>query len=542
MRNLSQIALFAVLLGLASCDTFRPAGTPRGTAPNSKVAPAMYTSSDRNVDYVTNFKNSAIMEMERGGVPASIILAQGILESGAGSSDLAQSANNHFGIKCSSNWNGSTYYKKDDDRDASGNLKESCFRKYKDVSESFHDHAEFLRDPKKYNRYGFLFNLSKTDYKGWARGLQSAGYATNPTYSDQLVNLIERYELYKYDQQASAGTPPGTGTNPNGTPTQPSLPVITPNGPEVPAAQRIGRVNDVKVVLSRNGESLSDISNVFNLNTDKVVNYNDHGYTPGFRLKENTRIFIQPKKDKWRGRTAEHFVREGQTMFDISQIYGVKLDKLINRNNMQKGEEPAINEKVCLRGTRERNNVIQLRNLALDPVKTDPAVNPPVNPMPNRPVTTDSGNGEELPFEIGGDPQPAKPSTPTQPGKPSTTWPTNPSTTPQPPANNGWGTPTTPTNPPTGNGWGSTPNSPTQPTNPDGWGPTPTNPPPTPGGWTKPTTPTTPTVPADGFHTVVKGDTLFNISRRYNQTPLKIKQLNNMTDDVVKIGQRLRVK
>jgi flagellum-specific peptidoglycan hydrolase FlgJ len=130
--------------------------------------------------------------MKRYEIPASITLAQGLLESGNGNSPLARYANNHFGIKCTPDWSGDKYYKDDDKRN-------DCFRVYSDAEESFEDHSKFLQRP----RYSALYRLKTTDYKGWARGLKDAGYATNPQYPQLLINLIERYELYQYDDKNS---------------------------------------------------------------------------------------------------------------------------------------------------------------------------------------------------------------------------------------------------------------------------------------------------------------------------------------------------
>lgn len=142
--------------------------------------------------YIEAFKNIAISEMNKYGIPASIKLAQGILESGSGSSELAKYANNHFGIKCTSDWRGKAYYKDDDQKD-------DCFRVYNDPQESYKDHSQFL----KRKRYAALFELDKNDYKNWAIGLKNAGYATNPRYPDLLISLIERYKLYQFDQPES---------------------------------------------------------------------------------------------------------------------------------------------------------------------------------------------------------------------------------------------------------------------------------------------------------------------------------------------------
>lgn len=144
------------------------------------------------LSYIETFKGVAIEEMNRYGIPASITLAQGIIESGSGNSSLAKYANNHFGIKCTSEWHGKAYYKDDD-------KSNDCFRVYKDARESYKDHSEFL----KRKRYSGLFELDKNDYVNWAKGLKQAGYATNPNYPNLLINTIEKYQLHQYDQPES---------------------------------------------------------------------------------------------------------------------------------------------------------------------------------------------------------------------------------------------------------------------------------------------------------------------------------------------------
>ena len=151
--------------------------------------------------YIDQYKDIAIQEMDRTGIPASIKLAQAILESDAGRSNLATKAKNHFGIKCGYDWKGPTFKKKDDDRDRRGKLIKSCFRSYKDPRSSFIDHSEFLLDPNKEHRYGPLFEIPKKQYKKWAKGLKKSGYATNPKYDKLLIDLIERYALYKFDKE-----------------------------------------------------------------------------------------------------------------------------------------------------------------------------------------------------------------------------------------------------------------------------------------------------------------------------------------------------
>ena len=149
-------------------------------------------------NYIESYKELAIVEMYRSGVPASITIAQALLESNFGESDLAKNANNHFGIKCKSYWTGIKYYHKDDDLDINGELIESCFRAYETVFDSYVDHSNFLMYTPHYKH---LFNLSQKDYKNWAIGLKKSGYATDPKYSEKLIRFIERYELHKLDEQ-----------------------------------------------------------------------------------------------------------------------------------------------------------------------------------------------------------------------------------------------------------------------------------------------------------------------------------------------------
>jgi flagellum-specific peptidoglycan hydrolase FlgJ len=183
MRTFALLLVF--LVTFTSCHTHRKA------LRRQEAQRAAQKSSERKYttqDYIAIYKDVAIRQAHKYGIPASIILAQGILESNNGNSELARNANNHFGIKCTNEWNGKTY-RVDDDK------PNECFRRYPTVDASYKDHSEFL----KRSRYAGLFYLRKTDYKGWAKGLKKAGYATNPKYPELLINLIERYDLDKYD-------------------------------------------------------------------------------------------------------------------------------------------------------------------------------------------------------------------------------------------------------------------------------------------------------------------------------------------------------
>ena len=179
-------------------------------------------AQDRQL-YIEQYKDIAIVEMHRTGIPASIKLAQGILESNAGLSMLAVKANNHFGMKCGSEWRGKTMLRKDDDRNAQGKLIKSCFRVFESAQESFVAHSEFLLDPNKKYRYGFLFDFDSDDYRSWAYGLKKAGYATNPKYPELLIRIIEDYRLADIDMEALAmiaqvetGTPEKLGKKKKG--------------------------------------------------------------------------------------------------------------------------------------------------------------------------------------------------------------------------------------------------------------------------------------------------------------------------------------
>lgn len=187
MKNRLLLLLLAVVF-FSACKTAQYSRNNRQiekSATKGKGEIPSYTT----LSYIDKFKGVAIEEMNQYGIPASITLAQGILESGNGNSSLAKYANNHFGVKVTSDWKGKGYYKDDDKRN-------DCFRVYNDARESYKDHSDFL----KRKRYAALFELDKNDYKNWALGLKQAGYATNPKYPELLINLIEKYRLYEYDQ------------------------------------------------------------------------------------------------------------------------------------------------------------------------------------------------------------------------------------------------------------------------------------------------------------------------------------------------------
>lgn len=225
-------------------------------------------------EYIEKYKEDAIKEMHHSGVPASITLAQGILESGDGNSPLALYANNHFGIKCHSAWQGETFIMDDDE-------KNECFRKYPTAYESFKDHSEFLTSR---SRYAALFQLKITDYEGWAKGLKAAGYATNPKYADLLIALIEKHELNKYDNYAKV----------------PSKTIEKNKSSSQLAANHNKRVvklhNKIKYTVVNKGDDAKSIAQDFDMNIRQILNYND--LNKNDKLNEGDVVYLQPKKIK----------------------------------------------------------------------------------------------------------------------------------------------------------------------------------------------------------------------------------------------------
>ena len=274
-------------------------------------------------EYIELYKDDAIREMQKSGVPASITLAQGILESGDGNSPLAVYAKNHFGVKCHKNWDGETMRLDDDE-------KNECFRKYKTVYESFRDHSEFLQTRA---HYEFLFDLKTTDYKGWANGLKKAGYATNPKYADILIKLIEDNHLDQYDNYAKV--PPKKLTK------QRSSNVLATNK----ESRIIKSYNHIKYIKIKEGDTFYRIAKDYQLNLWQIYKYNDLNQNDVLKIGDI--IYLQPKKNS--AFEDFHIVKTGETMRTISQTYGVKLKKLYKKNKMIVGTQPNVGDKIFLK-------------------------------------------------------------------------------------------------------------------------------------------------------------------------------------------------
>ena len=263
------------------------------------------TRNKQYEDYIKKYRELAVDEMKKYHIPASITLAQGLLESGAGQSTLARKSNNHFGIKCGSDWNGKTVSHDDDARG-------ECFRAYKHPKQSYEDHSKFLAGRP---RYASLFKLKITDYKGWARGLKKAGYATNPRYADQLIDIIELYDLYKYDKK---GGLKWMKENPN--PHQPYI------------------ANDLVYIVVRSGDSWKSISKEFDISQRKLRKYND--LYKGYTLQVGDILYLEKKNKKAGKEHIVHVLRAGESMYSISQKYGIRLKNLYKLNKMDV-EDPA---------------------------------------------------------------------------------------------------------------------------------------------------------------------------------------------------------
>ncbi len=304
--------------------------------------------------YVSLYAPIAVMEMKRVGIPASIKLAQGLLESDLGRSPMAVQANNHFGIKCGGNWEGETFYKLDDDTDTLGNIIQSCFRAYATPQESFVAHSDFLTDPSKRSRYGFLFQLSTTDYVGWANGLKFAGYATDPSYPSKIINLIENYQLYLYDEAADTVAENASSEGEMRDEvviqsTQKANQGSSKNG--IYTYPRMSK-NGLKMVLSHGGESVAELAKKVGISIHELMEYNEELIFPDMNLKPNEIVYLEKKHKLYTNKeNAYHTVKSGESVYYISQLYGVRLETLRARNHIPYDAEPLVGEKLYLSKT-----------------------------------------------------------------------------------------------------------------------------------------------------------------------------------------------
>lgn len=288
--------------------------------------------SQAYLNYIENYAQLAVIQQKEFGIPASITLAQGLLESGAGQSYFVRNSNNHFGIKCH-DWTGDKVYQDDD-------AKGECFRKYDNVLESYRDHSLFLKNKP---RYAFLFNYNPKNYEAWAHGLKKAGYATDPTYAYKLISIIENYELHKYDLEKE---PKGwvlseKNKDKNNNEYRP-IGNITAEGNHI-----VYKNNRVRFVVSEQGDTYGSIADELGISERKIREYNE--VEPFTILKTGIQVYIQRKKTKAAKGIDFHVIKSGESMYSISQNYAIRLQKLYDLNQMSYTEVARVGKVLILR-------------------------------------------------------------------------------------------------------------------------------------------------------------------------------------------------
>lgn len=556
------------------------------------ICTSVFGFSQTKKDYIYDYAKLAVNEMEVARIPASITLAQGILESRYGTSELASKSNNHFGIKCHKSWNGQSV-KYDDD------AKDECFRKYLTAAESFRDHSSFLSTR---GRYSDLFKLSIYDYKGWAKGLRKAGYATNPKYADHLIKIIEEEQLYVFDRMASHEVDPYIASlrnnvrpnevfvvkveekkvdKPANKPSQQPVQtasvkkVITVQGgpaaaPEddIVQSRDIFIENDIKAVFSFTKDTPAALAAMYDVPIKRLYKYNEW---PEY-LNEFTwgmKVYLQPKRSKSRDISQlYHKVKQGETMYQIAQHYGIKTEKLYKWNLMSqdKREQPRAGEmislrkkvsvKPLLRRPQDKFSVEQMpqQNQDKEVVVTSeatpqkavtqkpteqpvakpqkPVIQQPQTEPTSKPATAQTGNQPQTTTE---DPWATYPSTKTEEQRKAEEKTTTPKTNGQqqgsgrsiiydntPPVNQ---QPVKAYEPPKN----QTKQKPQTSSNSTVLNP-------------KPATQPKPEVNNTQYHKVVKGDTLYSLSKKYGVSVTQIKEWNNLSGNTIKLGQRLAIK
>ena len=288
------------------------------------TAQAQHRNSRYN-EYIKKYAPLAVEQMQKYKVPASITLSQGLLESGAGMSRLARQSNNHFGIKCHNGWRGPSVRHDDD-------APKECFRAYNTVRESYEDHSLFL---KRGPRYASLFQLKSTDYRGWARGLKKAGYATDPSYANRLITIIEDYELYKYDQQ-------GLGKR-DARRWEKEL----KKKPWLANPHQVRIANGLAYVVARDGDTFQLLGKELDISWRKLVKYNE--LDKDYPLEAGDIIYLKEKNKRYQGADIYYVVRDGDSMHSIAQRYGVRLKTLYKLNAKRPDFVPEVGERIWLK-------------------------------------------------------------------------------------------------------------------------------------------------------------------------------------------------
>ncbi len=283
-------------------------------------------------DYIKQYQLLAIKEMGRSGIPASIKMAQAVLESGNGNSELSRKSNNHFGIKCKRHWKGKKVYY-DDDR------KNECFRKYRTVEDSYIDHTNFLMSNP---RYAFLFELPPDDYRGWAKGLKQAGYATARHYDKSLIKIIEENKLYRLDHKEAFEPLQAQYENQKLNEGMSDRITINPF-----KSHEVITINGLEAVIARKGDTYEIIAQEMDMKPWEIYKFNDR--PEGYKPRAREVVYIEKKKRRAPRNQLTHIAQQGETMHYISQLYGIRLKPLIRRNRMDLGQQPQPGEVVNLR-------------------------------------------------------------------------------------------------------------------------------------------------------------------------------------------------
>jgi LysM repeat protein len=301
--------------------------------------------ADAVLAYIARYKDLAISEMQRTGIPAAITLAQGIHETDAGTSELVMKSNNHFGIKCKEDWSGPTVSHDDDARG-------ECFRKYNAPEQSYKDHSNFLKTR---SNYASLFKLDPTDYQGWAYGLKKAGYATNPKYAQILIKLIQDYNLEDYTLIALGKMSPGDLAKNDKTFGENVIAAKNVDEKKTDVAPAVSiqtsypegefKINDTRVVYVKKGTSYLDIAQRYEIALTKLFEFND--LTPSEVTPTDQLVFIQRKRKT--GEHEFHVVQPGEDLHSIAQAEAIRMETLLEYNNLTGGMQPAVGETLSLR-------------------------------------------------------------------------------------------------------------------------------------------------------------------------------------------------
>ena len=285
--------------------------------------------------YIEKYAKLAVQSQTKHRIPGSITLAQGLLESGAGESRLAKECNNHFGIKCGGSWYGKSMRMNDD-------ALNECFRCYNNPKDSYEDHAEFLKKP----RYSFLFDYKINDYKSWAKGLKKAGYATDPNYPTKLINIIETYKLYEYDEGGKLLSEVNQSEDNTSKEFTDKIEEINGENDQLFGYQEI-KNNGVRCYKLMNDDSYQHIAKVTGISLKMLLYYND--LPKECPLYKDDYVYLAPKKRNAAKKTPKYTVKAGDSMHSISQEYGIKLKSLYKINNIEYGTPAKVGQKLKLR-------------------------------------------------------------------------------------------------------------------------------------------------------------------------------------------------